>query len=182
MRIHYWNKVFHRDLGYFTTGFIIIFCVSGVALNHIDHWNPNFIIQRRKVTLNLPTTAAAVEQTDVIRELSQLGLEHDYLSYDFPTADRIKIYLADGSITSKLAEGAGEYETIRRRPFFFRANTIHIAPKTWWRWISDMFAVLLMTVAITGLFILRGKRGLAGRGKRLVGAGLLLPLLAMLLV
>lgn len=56
----------HRDLGYFFTGFIIIFAVSGIALNHIDHWNPDFIIQRRTVSLKLPGSSEDVTREGVL--------------------------------------------------------------------------------------------------------------------
>jgi len=44
-----------------------------------------------------------------------------------------------------------------------------------WTWVADAFAVLLIMLAATGLFILKGKNGLGGRGKWFVTAGLLLP-------
>jgi hypothetical protein len=50
-----------------------------------------------------------------------------------------------------------------------------------WKWASDVFAVMLILISITGLFILKGKKGLTGRGKWLIAAGALPPLIVLLL-
>jgi hypothetical protein len=44
-----------------------------------------------------------------------------------------------------------------------------------------LFTVGLIVISLTGLFILKGRNGLVGRGKWLVSVGLLLPLLALAL-
>ena len=44
----HWRKLIiatHRDVGYFFAGLTVIYAVSGVALNHIDDWNPNYVIR-----------------------------------------------------------------------------------------------------------------------------------------
>ena len=46
------NRVIHRDLGYFFTGMIIIYTVSGIALNHRNDWNPNYSITTRTLTID----------------------------------------------------------------------------------------------------------------------------------
>ncbi|MCZ7608369.1 MAG: PepSY-associated TM helix domain-containing protein [Planctomycetota bacterium] len=172
----------HRDLGYFFTGFIIIFSMSGIALNHIDHWNPNFVIERQPVALELPAEPQQVTREQVLRVLEPIGAQAAYLSHDFPSRNRVKIYLKDGSVTGLLGTGEGEYETIRRRPFFYESNSLHVSPAGWWRWASDGFALGLITLALTGLFMVRGRAGFAGRGKWLVAAGLVLPFTALLLL
>jgi hypothetical protein len=57
------------------------------------------------------------------------------------------------------------------------ANFLHLNhPKGWWTWVADPYAVLLFLLALTGMFVLKGRQGLGGRGKWLVGLGLLAPL------
>ena len=118
----------------------------------------------------------------MLRVLEPLGAEASLLSFDFPTPRRIKIYLKDGSVTGLLGSGAAEYETIRRRPFLFEANSIHVHPRGWWLWFSDLFAAALIVLTLTGLFVLTGRQGLSGRGKWLVAAGIALPVAALLAV
>src|SRR5258706_11154262 len=37
-----WLRAIHRDLGYLAVGFTVIYALSGIAMNHIDDWDPNF--------------------------------------------------------------------------------------------------------------------------------------------
>ena len=44
----HWRKLIiatHRDVGYFFAGLTVIYAVSRVAVNHIDDWNPNYVIR-----------------------------------------------------------------------------------------------------------------------------------------
>ena len=43
----------HRDVGYFFAGLTVIYAVSGVAVNHIDDWNPNYVIRREVVEIGV---------------------------------------------------------------------------------------------------------------------------------
>ena len=44
-----------------------------------------------------------------------------------------------------------------------------------WTWVADAFAVLLAFLAVSGALLLKGPKGLAGRGKWFVLAGLIVP-------
>ena len=37
-----WLRAVHRDIGYLAVGFTVIYALSGIAMNHIDDWDPNF--------------------------------------------------------------------------------------------------------------------------------------------
>ncbi|MBX7075486.1 MAG: PepSY-associated TM helix domain-containing protein [Pirellulales bacterium] len=176
-----WIVALHRDMGYFFTGALLLYAVSGLAVNHVDDWNPSFVIERRAVTLDLPSEASQVTERAVLANLEPLGEASNLRGFDFPSASRVKIYLKDGSIVAHLSDGQGEYETIRRRPLLYQVNTLHLNPAKWWKVFSDVFAASLILIAATGLFVARGRHGLAGRGKWFVGAGLVAPLAAMIL-
>jgi hypothetical protein len=45
-----------------------------------------------------------------------------------------------------------------------------------WTWVADVFALALMILALTGMTMMKGDRGITGRGKYFVGAGLLVPI------
>lgn len=175
-----WFLVLHRDMGYFFTGALLLYAVSGLAVNHVDHWNPNFIVERKKINLNLPHERSLITEDAIRANLEPLGEADNLRGFDFPTDSRIKIYLKEGSIEARLASSEGDYESIRRRPILYQANALHLNPADWWIVFSDIFAVSLIVIAATGLFIARGRHGLGGRGKWFVGAGVILPLVAML--
>jgi hypothetical protein len=37
-----WVRAVHRDLGYLAVGLTIVYALSGLAVNHIADWDPNF--------------------------------------------------------------------------------------------------------------------------------------------
>lgn len=174
--------VLHRDLGYFFSGVAILFSVSGIAVNHIHDWDPDFIVSRQGVTLELPADASSIDDVAVKLALTSLESVGAYRTHGFPSSHQLKIYLEDGSILASLADGRGNYESIRRRPVFYELNRLHLDPKRWWLVFSDAFAVALIVISVTGLIILRGKNGFKKRGKWLVGAGLLAPMLGILTI
>lgn len=52
-----WLVGIHRDFGYFFAGTVLVFCLSGIALNHKEDWDPSFIIERREIEARLPPNA-----------------------------------------------------------------------------------------------------------------------------
>lgn len=175
-----WVLVLHRDLGYFFTGVVVLYAISGIAVNHADDWNPSFIIERRDITLDLPHEPAKINEQSILANLLPIGEAENYRGFDFPSMEKIKVYLKNGDIIVDLKDGKGSLETIRRRPLLHQVNGLHLNPVQWWKVFSDLFAVGLVLIAVTGLLIAKGRQGFLGRGKWLVGAGLLIPLAAML--
>lgn len=180
MRLRKLNNILHRDFGYFFAGTTIIYAISGLAVNHIDEWNPNFIVTHQAVEVEPLETRESVTTGWVAKVLKPLGEDDHYRSHDFPTSQKVKIYLDEGSVFINLTTGKGEYETVRRRPFFYQVNMLHLSPKTFWLVFSDIFCLSLVLICVTGLFVLKGKKGITGRGAWLAGAGLLVPLLFLL--
>ena len=42
-----WLRIFHRDIGYVAVALIIAYGVSGLAVNHIEDWNPSYTFAER---------------------------------------------------------------------------------------------------------------------------------------
>ncbi len=174
------NNILHRDLGYFFAGLIIAYSLSGIALNHIDEWNPDFIIS--KTTLNFERTYDRRSITDEdIATLSSRAGESSFRLYDFPSERQVKIYFRNATLLVDLEEGTGEYEKISRRPLFYQVNVLHRNSVKWWKWASDIFAGTLIVITVTGMLMLRGRNGFAGRGKWLISAGMIPPLIAVVI-
>lgn len=174
------NVAFHRDLGYFATSLIVVYCLSGIALNHINDWNPDFLIEKQTVTIGKTYSKNEITNT-TIEELSRLVGESTYKVYDFPTNDQIKIYYDNSSLHINLISRIGIYEKVSRRPVFYQTNVLHRNSLRGWKWVSDIFALILIIINTTGLFILKGKYGLSGRGKWLILAGILPPFIGLLI-
>lgn len=176
MRLHRLNNAVHRDLGYFLAGTAVLYALSGLALNHVNDWNPNFIVKRQEVRVTSPGEAGGVTRQWINEILDPLGEQSAYRSHDFPTPSKLKIYLDDGSVSVDLAAGRGLYESVRRRPLFYRINCLHLNPKKAWLVFSDFFAVSLLVVCVTGLFVHKGRKGITGRGALITAAGVIIPL------
>lgn len=181
MNLRKLNRITHRDLGYFFTGMILIYSISGIALNHLHQWNPNYSISQQTFTLELPTDTAHINTPLLNQEIGAFTTEK-VLSYYYPGKNRLKAFTKNGTITISLENGTATEEIIKQRPFFSQVNFLHYnTARKWWTIFSDIFAVSLIIITVTGLFILRGKNGITRRGAVLTVAGLILPLLALLL-
>ncbi len=172
-----WNTIIHRDFGYFLSGLIIMYSISGIALNHIDDWNPDFIITKEKIKLKRSYTKSEIRE-DLVKAFSQMVDEDVYKIYDFPTEDQLKIYYNKSTLHLNLKEATGLYEKLSRRHVFYETNLLHRNSIKGWKWASDVLGAMLIIISLTGLFILQGSRGLSGRGKWLLMAGFLPPLIA----
>ncbi len=68
-------------------------------------------------------------------------------------------------------------EATRPRPVLYALNQLHLnGPKRLWTWIADLYALALIVLAGTGAFIIKGRKGITGRGAWLVGLGAAIPL------
>ncbi len=174
------NVAAHRDIGYACASLILAYCLSGIAVNHIGDWNPDFVITKQTVSLPRSLTKEQITP-ERIEEFGRLVKEDSYKIYDFPTSDQMKIYYDNASLHVNLTTGEGTYEKVSRRPLLYQVNALHLNRLQGWKWVSDVFALVLIVLSLTGLFILRGKYGLARRGRWLVLAGLVPPIVALLI-
>lgn len=174
------NLEWHRDLGYFFSALIIIYCISGITLNHINDWDPDFIIDKKTFSIKENLSFEKIDKNK-IESFSKLVGENSYKLYDFPTKDQVKIYYDNASFHINFSTKKGVYESVYRRLFFYETNVIHKNSLSGWRWFSDVFAALLIIITVTGMFIAKGKYGIGGRGKWLLLAGLIPPVVAIII-
>jgi hypothetical protein len=72
--------------------------------------------------------------------------------------------------------GRGQLKTLATRLVLFEVNSLHLNNlKGLWTWVADLFAIALMVLAITGVTMMKGDRGIGGRGKYFIAAGLTVP-------
>jgi len=182
MKIRKLNRDLHRDLGYIFFAMTVIYGLSGIALNHIDDWNPNYIIRTKEIKADVSaTTFKDISRENVVGLLKKIAPDEKYKNHYFPSEDILKIFIKDGSIELDTQSGSGVVETSKRRPIFHQVNYLHYNPRKWWTIFSDIFAGSLILLALTGLFVLKGKNGITGRGAWLTSAGIIIPLIFLLL-
>jgi hypothetical protein len=168
--------VLHRDVGYLCAGLTVIYAVSGIAVNHIESWNSNYDVRRTPLELGtLPTSDDAAAARIV---LDKLHIADQPRAVVRISAAQVRIFLEDRTLTLAVPTGHVEDEQVSRRPILFQMNFLHLnRGKGLWTWLADAYGAALLLLALSGIVILRGPRGLGGRGKWLVLAGLAIPLL-----
>lgn len=174
-----WMRILHRDLSFFFAGVIIIYAISGVVMNHRDTINPNFRITKKEFNINttLPDKES-IDQQFIVEVLKPLNEHNNYTKHYFPEEDKLKIFLKGGSnLAVDLKSGNAVYESVTRRYILSSLTKLHYNPGQWWTYFADVFSICLILITLTGLFLVRGKYGLTGRGGVLLVVGLLFPLL-----
>lgn len=177
-----WNRLLHRDLGYLCAGLTLVYAASGLALNHVSDWNPNYDIRRENVVLgDLPPGEPGTDAWG--REVLQaLGVAADYRGTFRPDPATVDLFVDGGTVSVDLGTGEATVEVVRARPVLRRVNFLHLnEARRLWTWMADVYAVALFLLALTGLFVVKGRKGITGRGAWLTGMGLAIPLAFLLL-
>lgn len=174
------NRWIHREFGFFFVGMTIIYAVSGIAINHLNDWNPNYTITHEKINISPLTTK--VDKTKAKEILSGFVDADLYKSFYYPQTDILKIFYKGGSLLVDVNTGSGYYDEMKRRPILYEFNKLHYNPNIWWTIFSDIFAVALFLLAVTGLFVNKGKYGIKGRGGILAILGIVIPILFLFFI
>jgi hypothetical protein len=176
-----WNKILHRDLGFFFIGTTFIYGLSGIALNHINDWNPSYSITTTTFDTEVALTNPA-KLTDIHQLVKQHGNGLDYKSHYFPSGEVVKVFLSGGStLIVHINNGQGEGEFLQRRPVFYQANFLHYNPNNWWKWFSDLYAFVLIFLGFSSFFMVKGKKGPTGRGGIYILAGIIIPIVFLMI-
>lgn len=169
-----WVRAIHRDIGYFIIGLTIIYALSGLAVNHIADWNPSFRQIERTHQVEGPFSDD--EQEAAKQVLEKLGVSEtptEIYRVDDTQIDILfeeRTYHLDTAKSEVLEEG-------QEPRFFFRlANWLHLnRGKKAWTIFADGYAIFLLFLAISGLFMIPGRKGLFGRGAVITLLGAAIP-------
>ena len=181
MKWRRWLRAIHRDIGYILTGLTVIYSISGIAVNHVDQWNPNYIIEKKTTILKLDDKDKISTQSLVNAIIYKSGENGKFKNSFRPDSGSIKIFTEKYNISYDLTSEELTKEEIRGRPIIKESNYLHLnAPKKIWTYVADAFALGLIFLAISGLFMVKGKNGMKWRGTWLTIAGILIPILFLL--
>lgn len=182
MKIRKWIRILHRDIGYIAFGLTIIYAISGIAVNHVDEWNPNYVIEKTKSQIDMTGINNSLPDSILIKLiLEQLNETRNFKGAFRSEENTIQIYLDGNTIKANLISGEIENEFVRNRTVFREVNFLHLNhPKKLWTYFADAYAVALVLLAITGLFMIEGKKGITGRGKWFTALGILLPIIFLI--
>ena len=179
-----WSRGIHRDLSFLFSGVIIVYAVSGICLNHKADFNSDYSITNSVLQLQgeFPMTEKA-EKEQVVSFLDQVGQASNYTKHYYPQPDLMKVFIKGGSsLVVDTRTGEARYEHLRKRPFLSSVNRLHYNPTRWWTWFSDIFAVSLLVITLTGLVMVKGPKGFIGRGGIEFAIGVALPVIFLFLL
>lgn len=169
-------RVVHRDLGFFVVGITLIYAISGIILNHLTSSDPAFRTESK--TIRFQPNLMETELTAAWHADKKLPTLKRIMRID---DDRSRLFLDGGIGVYNSADGSLSYETHQKRVLVYWINRLHYNKVKGWSPVADFYAGSLILLAITGLFIVKGKKGLTGSGKWYLLIGLLIPILFGLL-
>lgn len=172
----------HRDLGYFYIGLIVSFAVSGLMMNHRESWHPEkYTTETKAIDVKLPVESEINEK--FAEDLGKkLGIDDKFRRHNVKKGT-FKISFENHDVEIDMKTGKGEVVSFMKTPIISQAMKLHKNDSNFWIYYSDIFALSLITIALTGTIMVKaGKFSWKQRGWKLALAGILFPLLFLFLL
>lgn len=173
----------HRDFGYFYLGLIISFAFSGIMMNHRENWHPEkYTTSTKTIQVNLPKVEA--ELTEEFAENLAIMLRiDDKLKRQIVKKGNFRMMFENTEVEIEIESGKGEITEFKKTPLISHTMKLHKNTSNWWIYYSDIFGISLITIAITGaMMVTVGKNTFKKRGWKLALAGILFPILFLILL
>lgn len=172
------NRALHRDIGYFCIGLTLVFGLSGIAVNHIDDWNPNYRVDVQRISIPEAQQFSHDDQAFTTYLISKLPENLALKTTFWESPNRYKLFFRHNITgTALIHEQQLLLERVEVRPIFRQVNFLHLnEAKRWWVWVSDLYAGMLIFLACSALFMVKGKKGVWSRRGVLVLIGFAVPI------
>ena len=144
-----WLRAMHRDIGYVAVGLTFVYALSG-------------------------------GDDDALAKaaLAKLGVTQEPRDVYRAAPDDLQIVFDKRTLHVNTATGHVLDEGQKPRFFLRAANWLHLnRGKKAWKYFADGYAAALLILAMSGMFMIAGKKGLIGRGAILVALGIAIPVL-----
>lgn len=181
-----WLRALHRDVGYLAVGLTFVYAMSGIAVNHLEDWDPNFNNYESSMQLDADVVTALQkgaehaghEQASAQRIMQALGQNEPINDVYEIEPGKLDITVGASTYFVDLRSGVVRQQGQKPRLVLRAANWLHLnRGKKAWTWIADGYAVFLLFLATSGLFMIKGRQGLLGRGALLTLIGAAVPVL-----
>lgn len=151
------NRELHRDIGYFCIGLTLVFAISGIALNHVNDWNPNYIVDRIERPVTLQNTLADEKINQHL--VTVFSINEPIKATYWESPNNYKVFFDEGgTLTVNFTDQLAVFEHIRPRAVFKQFNRLHLnEAKNGWIVFSDLYAGLLIFLSLSALFMVKGK-------------------------
>lgn len=159
-----WNKQitillrnWHRDIGYFVVAITLIYGISGILLTHKDAFP---VISTTETSANFPL------HLDIAGFSEQWNMHYSSLELTKCTKSNnaIKFFIEGGRGNYNIENGKVNFETYKKHKLNGLLVSFHSNHMKGWKHIADLYCISLIFLAISGLFIVKGKNGFKKRG------------------
>jgi hypothetical protein len=170
-----YNRAIHRDLGHVAVGLTVVYALSGLAVNHINDWEPNYKTFEEVHELGGPVSGSDEE----IAKSVMARLKVDETPRDtFHEGDEIQVVFDKHTLHINPKTGHVLDEGQRSRFFLRLANWLHLnRGKRAWTYVADAYAIGLLALALGGVLMYPGRMGIFGRGGIFLLIGIAIPVL-----
>ncbi len=171
----------HRTLAYLYVGLIISFSISGIMLNHRENWKPSRYVSSVKEVSISPIQKDSVNDQFIEAFTKTQGIQDRFRRFRIEK-NELRISYEKNDVEIDMATGKGTIETYKKTPLISQVITLHQDTSKWWIYYSDVFALAMLTIAITGMFIQKGNYSFKKHGWKLALVGIIFPLLFLFLL
>lgn len=170
------NRALHRDIGYFCIGLTLIFAISGIALNHVEDWNPNYDVTQELISVEGISDRIDTENFNAWL-LTELKLNTKVKATFWESPKTYKMFTKQNhTLIVNPQENQVVVQQVKPRFLLRRFNFLHLnEARKAWTYFSDFYAVLLIYLALSALFMIKGKKGVWGKRGLLVITGFVIP-------
>ncbi|BDY06286.1 PepSY-associated TM helix domain-containing protein [Ferrimonas sp. YFM] len=177
------NRNLHRDIGYFCIGLTIVFAVSGIAVNHNGDWNPNYVVAKDTIEVSNVSWDQQDDQHLTDQVMAQVDTDQPVKAIYWAAPNEFKVFLKDASnLSLNLEQNTIVFEHIKERAVFKEFNRLHLNEgHSSWVIFSDLYAGLLLFLALSALFMVKGKHSPWRRKSIYLIGGILVPLVFIFL-
>jgi hypothetical protein len=151
-------------------------------MNHRDIWHPEkYTTATKAIQVQMPEESEIKEE--FAKDLAKkLGIDDTFRKHNIKKGT-FKISFENTDVEIDLKTGKGEITSFIKTPIISQTMSLHKNTSNFWIYYSDIFALSLITIALTGTIMIKsGKFSFKERGWKLALAGILFPLLFLFLL
>ena len=172
-----WLRAVHRDVGYVAVGLTFVYALSGLAVNHVKDWtdgDASFKVYSEAHEFG-PLVGDDQAVTEELRK--RLAIKEKPREVFKASEDDLEVIFDKRSLHVNPKTGHVVDEGQNPRFVLRIANWLHLnRGKKAWTYFADAYAAGLLLLALSGIFMIAGKRGIMGRGAILVSLGIAIPI------
>ena len=173
-----WLRAMHRDIGYVAVGLTFVYALSGLAVNHLTDWSDGDASFKTYSTSHELGPLKGEDQAIADDLRKRLAIKEVPRELYRPTPDELEVIFDKRSLHVNTVTGHVLDEGQKPRFILRVANWLHLnRGKRAWTYFADAYAAGLLVLALSGMFMIAGRKGILGRGAVLVALGIAVPVL-----